>query len=485
MRVIYIDIDTLRKDHMSCYGYGRKTTPNLDEIARKGVCFSNYFCSDAPCLPSRSALISGKFGIRNGAVGHGGTAADRFLTGEERQFRDQSDTSNFTNIFRRSGMKTISISTFAERHSSFWFNAGFNEIYNVGLGGMESGEVVMPVALDWAKRCACEDNWYLHLQLWDPHTPYRAPLEFGRPFENDPLPDDWINREIFGEHLEHTGPHSANEINMFDDNTSSDYPRHPGRLKTLSDVKKFIDDYDTGILYADYLIGQLFDIFKQQGIYDDLAVIISSDHGENMGELGIYGEHATADKPTCNIPLIIKWPGCQKGLMDNEFHYNIDLAPTVAELLNIPGYHDWDGTSFAKTITDGRAEGYEYLVLSQMAHVCQRSVLFDKYLYIKTYHCGYHLFPDEMLFDLENDPHEINNLAEKYPYLCRQANIYYEEWHSKNMKKSKTGIDPMDTVIKEGGPFHAKGQLESYLKRLEETGRNDGANQLREKYLNL
>ncbi len=176
MRVLFVDIDTLRPDHMSCYGYSRQTTPNFDAVAKDGVRFDSYYCSDAPCLPSRASLISGMFGIRNGAVGHGGTAADMFLGGKERGFRDQRELNNFNNLFRKAGMHTVSISTFPERHSAWWFNAGFNETYNVGNGGMESGEKVVPVALDWLERNKDKDNWYMHVHLWDPHTPYRAPI---------------------------------------------------------------------------------------------------------------------------------------------------------------------------------------------------------------------------------------------------------------------------------------------------------------------
>ena len=81
MRVIMFDIDTLRADHMGCYGYGRDTTPVMDSVAQQGVCFDRYYCPNAPCLPSRASLISGQYGIHNGIVGHGGTAADMRLQG--------------------------------------------------------------------------------------------------------------------------------------------------------------------------------------------------------------------------------------------------------------------------------------------------------------------------------------------------------------------------------------------------------------------
>jgi len=130
MRILFIDIDTLRPDHMGCYGYGRNTTPNMDRVCAEGIRFDEYYCSDAPCLPSRASLVSGMFGIHNGAVGHGGTAADRRLTGPARDFTDIVDDNCFHSIFRRAGMHTASVSTFPERHSSWWFNAGFNECYN-------------------------------------------------------------------------------------------------------------------------------------------------------------------------------------------------------------------------------------------------------------------------------------------------------------------------------------------------------------------
>jgi arylsulfatase A-like enzyme len=385
-------------------------------------------------------------------------------------------------------MRTASISTFAERHSSYWFNAGFNEMYNVGKGGMESGEEVLPVALDWIDRNGQSDNWFLHVHLWDPHTPYRAPESFGNPFEDEPL-ENWITQEVFDEHLKHVGPHSINEINMYDDAENPRFPRHPGSAKDLAGLKKLFDGYDTGILYADYLIGQMIDKLKSFGIYDDLAIIISTDHGENMGELGIYAEHGTADNATCKIPMIIKWDGAKKGHVDNGLHYNLDLAPTVAELLNIRPSKNWDGESFADTLTSGAGTGRESLVISQMAHVCQRSARFGDWLYMRTYHCGYHLFDDEMLFNVAADPYEQHDVKAEHPEVCARGAKIILDWHDKMMKKSALSgtavsntIDPMWTVLHEGGPYHTIGALDNYVKRLRATGRSEGADKLEQKY---
>jgi len=482
MRVLFIDLDTLRPDHLGCYGYKRDTSPCIDSIAEDGMIFTNYYTPNAPCLPSRAALVSGLYGIQTGAVGHGGTAADMRLEGKDRDFQDKLSDANLFNQFRKAGMKTASVSTFAERHSSWWFNAGFDETYNVGGCGMESAEKVTPAALEWLERNADKDSWFLHVHYWDPHTPYRAPASFGNPFENEPLSNDWITPEIFEEHLLHAGPHGAQEISMYNDTPDPRFPRHPGRLDNVDDVKTFIDNYDCGIRYADDNVRSLIDLLKEKGLYDDLAIIITSDHGENMGELGIYGEHATADHATCRIPMIIKWPGGARGF-DDGLHLNIDLAPTIEELLDIESDYRRNGVSYADAVLSGISKGRDYAVLEQCAHVCQRSVRFDDYLYIRTIHDGYHLFDDEMLFDIKNDPFEQKNLAPSHFELCAKGAKLILDWEYEMMKTSTSDVDPMWTVMREGGPFHTRGHLPAYLERLRKTGRAKGAEELARKYL--
>ncbi len=87
MRLLLIDIDSLRPDHLGCYGYARPTSPHIDQLARDGVRFSEMYASDTPCLPSRTALWSGQFGIRNGVVNHGGVAAEPFGDSARREMQ--------------------------------------------------------------------------------------------------------------------------------------------------------------------------------------------------------------------------------------------------------------------------------------------------------------------------------------------------------------------------------------------------------------
>ncbi|GGH80173.1 arylsulfatase A-like enzyme [Pullulanibacillus pueri] len=470
MRVLFLDLDSTSAEHLGCYGYHRNTSPNIDRIAEEGVRFTNYYTSDAPCFPSRTALMTGQFGIHNGVVGHGGTAGDVRHEGIHRDFRDRLASESFPALFRSAGMKTALVSPFGERHSAWTFYAGFNEIYNTGKGGMESAEEVTPTVLNWIENNGNQDDWLLYVNYWDPHTPYRAPEDLGNPFADDPLPA-WLTDEVLEEHKKKVGPHSVHEINMYDNGTNPQFPRFPGEIKDRRDLRKMIDGYDTGIRHMDHHIGQLFEQLEKQGLMEDLVIIITADHGENVGELGIYGEHGTADQGTCRIPMIIRWPGAVHGHVDEGFHYHLDLPPTIAEMLGKEPAPSWDGQSYAPVLQKGEDAGREFLVVSQCAHVCQRSVRFGDWLYIRTYHDGYHLFNKEMLFNIKDDVYEQHDLAKERPDLCREAVYYLNEWHDDMMQTMTFDIDPLWTVIQEGGPYHAKGNLKRYVKRLEETGR--------------
>lgn len=482
MRVLLLDVDTLRPDHLGCYGYPRDTSPNIDRIAREGVRFEQCHVSDAPCLPSRAALVSGQFGIRTGVVGHGGTAADMRLEGERRGFTSEfSRRDSLWMQFRRAGMWTASVSPYAERHSAWWFHAGFNETLNPGKCGMESAEEVTPLALDWIRRNARRDGWLLHVNYWDPHTPYRAPAAFGNPFAAAPLPA-WWNTDILARHRAEPGGHSARELGMWEPADSRGYPRYPREIASAADFSAMIDGYDCGVRYADGHIGTLLDALRDEGVLDELAVIVMSDHGENLGELNCYGEHGTADSITHRVPLIVRWPGCRAGHVDRDLHYLLDLAPTIADLLGTEASPRWQGRSFVPALRTGAACGRDHLVLSQCCHGAMRSVRFGPWLWMRVYHDFHHLYPAEMLFDLERDPHETSNLAPERPEVCARAARMLEDWHREMMLGSPDAADPLWTVMREGGPFHSRGALGAYLARLEATGRAGAAVELRRRH---
>ena len=475
MRILYIDIDTLRPDHLGCYGYQRNTSPNIDRIAGEGTIFTECYVSDAPCLPSRASLFTGRFGIHSGIVGHGGTAADLRLTGKKRGFQDQLLNQGWISLLRRAKTYSVSISPFAERHSAYWFYSGWREMYNPGLSGFERADQVFPYAEKWLNDNALRENWFLHVNFWDPHTPYRTPISFGNPFENE-APSSWLSRDIIDNQRKSYGPHSACEPSGY---TSQNPPNWLSRLKDFRDISKlddfklWIDGYDVGIKYADRYVGKIIEMLKDKGIYEDTTIIISSDHGENQGELNIYGDHATACHITNRVPLIIKWAGKNWKKEYNSLIYQTDMAATIVEGLGLKVPEFWDGKSFFGNLENDENFGREFLVLSQNAWSCQRTVRFDNWTLIKTYHTGLKNFPEIMLYDYEEDFHMIKNISEEKSEIVSQGLKYLDKWYDEMLDKFPGKEDPMKIVLKEGGPFHTREQLKKYLNRLKKSGRED------------
>lgn len=497
MNILYIDIDSLRPDHLGCYGYHRNTSPNIDAVAAEGLRFRNCYTPDAPCLPSRTAMTTGRFGIHTGVVNHGGARSVMFNYGAGRGFSDNWTNFNWASQLKRNGYHTVAFSPFAERHGAWHWYAGFMEIHNTGGGGMETANHISPQVNNWLDRKGQDETpFFMWVNVWDPHTPYRTPRDFENPFTRDPIPD-WYSEEIRQEHWKKAGPHSAQEVPdyvpepdwMF--KNGDNLKRHPTitelqptQIKDLEDARKMFDGYDMGVAYADKHVGEIIQKLKDLGMYDNTAIIISADHGENLGELWVYGDHQTADQFTHNIPMIVRWPGvtdARAGEEDMRLIYNIDLAATTLELIGNCRLDEWDGRSFAQSL-DKETPHREALVLSQMAWCAQRSARWDHYLCIETYHDSWHDYPDYMVFDLAADPHEQHNLAEARPDLIEKGKALLADWKADCLQNAHIKEDPKDTVLAEGGPLHARYEGAAYLERLAETGRKEIADRLRAKY---
>jgi len=467
MRILYLDIDTLRADHLGCYGYLRDTSPNIDRLARQSVRMENCYVSDAPCLPSRASMFTGRFGIHTGVVGHGGTAADLRLIGPERGFNSFRQRPGFIWCLRERGLYPVSFSPFAERHSAWWFCEGWREMYNSGKCGNESAEEIVPPALEWIGRNARRDDWVLHINIWDPHTPYRAPADFGNPFAGAPL-EGWYTEDVRRRQWDGFGPGSPQEP-AGAMGRPYDSPRQPDRIASMDDYRRWVDGYDCGIRYADQWCGRVLGALADAGVLDETIIIITSDHGESMGELAVIGDHQVADHITSRVPMIIRWPGMTGGRIDTALHYQTDVAASLVELAGGKTPAHWDGRPFADAFRAGRGEGRPYLVVSQNAWSCMRAVRWDDFLFIRPYHTGLKNYPARMLFDVARDGHELVNLADHDPKTAARGQALLDEWTAEMLAGGTE--DPMQTVLREGGPYHTRGRLESYCRRLRETGR--------------
>lgn len=470
MRILYIDIDTLRPDHIGAYGYHRATSPTLDAIAAQGARFTACHASDVPCLPSRTALFSGQFGARTGVVGHAGTAAHMKYPGDAHS----TDPARLPlpMALSNGGLRTTTFSTFHQRHLAWHFCAGWDEIqrFTHDIGDEIATDLEGP-ARQWLTAHAAEEDWFLHLHFWDPHTPYRTPLEYGNPFADSP-PPSFPSPDDLAAQQRGWGPTGAADVAQYLHGV-----RHPSALATPADYKEWIDGYDVGIRFADDAVGRLLDVLAAQGVLDECAVIVSSDHGENQGELNLYGSHLTADAITTRIPLIIRWPGTTSaGAVFDEPVYQLDLAPTLCDLAGVETPALWDGRSFAGLLTGQPYEPREYLVTGQGVWCVQRAVIADGYQYVRTLHPGLNPMPDEMLFDLRADPYEQVDLVEKEPETAGRLARLLGDWWTDNAVDA--GQDPLLTVCREGGGYYVRAARDAYIGRLRATGRVAQAQEL-------
>ncbi|MWG33852.1 sulfatase family protein [Halomarina oriensis] len=492
MRVLYVDVDSLRPDHLGCYGYDRDTSPTVDRLASEGHRFTNYYASDVPCLPSRTALFGGRLGYHTGVDNHGGRVADRRRTGQRRGFRYPDDLVSWPSALGEAGLHTVSISPFPHRHDAWHVLEGVDEYYNTGKNGHELGSEVAAVAEEWLSTHAAEDDWFCHVNFWDPHAPYNVPKSYDAPFTTD-ASLEWLTEERLADQREQYGPHNALDPHGVghDWGGTHDVPRMPDEIETLADAERWVDGYDVGVRYMDDHLGELLDVLEDAGVYEETLVVVSADHGENLGELNVYGDHQTADEHTCRLPLILRGPGVEQGV-DDGLRYHVDLAPTVTELVGGDVPDGWNGASFADSLTGREATGdgeeteseagtgRDFLVLTQGAWAAQRGVRWNDWLLLRTYHDGYKEALDgTMLFDLAADPHETTDLSDERPEVVEAGLARLQRWTEHHAQRAtgrdetqspKDVIDPLWELLAEGEPFHVRGRAAAYAAHLREQG---------------
>lgn len=482
MRILYVDVDTLRADHLACYGYRRRTAPNLERLAERSVLFERYYCSDSPCLPSRASLSSGQFGITNGVVGHFGRAGNFRL---EAGHGPAPGRPLLGQRLQEYGWFTAAVSMFAERHRAYWFCGNYREIIRASSElNDEQAHQINPVAIDWIRRNKERDNWFLHVHYWEPHTDYLIGPEWVELAAATGPVQPWPDEDTIAMHGERIyGPRSALDLHHTSRGPRRSAVPHamPDAIRSRTDFELLVNGYDATILYWDRYFGQLLEVLDEVGIADDTAVIVSGDHGESLGENGSYAEHGLANEPTTRVPLVVYWPGITDQAVADARHrrellYNIDLAPTLCELLGIPAPPGWQGRSFAPALRGDVIDSRPYLVLGQGAHTYQRAVRSADHLYIRTYHPGAFRAEWEQLFDVTTDPHLTVDLLDGRPDLASEMRARLVEWWHSHAGKPGSPPDPMQITLGTGPTFY--NDPKDYMEHLRSTGRAHLANDL-------
>ena len=368
--LLIITLDTTRSDHLGCYGHERNTSPEIDRVAADGVVYTRAFSTSSWTLPAHASLFTGKFPWSHGARidPNGPVSLAEAIQGDDllRAYRASGlapDEFTLAEILTAHGFTTGAVVAGPWMKRIFGLDRGFRHYDDDGIGTVSGRKAadVTDAALAWLDRHERE-RFFLFLNYYDPHAPYRDPEGYGIRF----LSQDRQSKR---------------------------------RIKLTTSAIGAL--YDGEIRYTDDHVGRLVESLRQRGLYDDAWIIITSDHGELLNEHEQMGHGITLYQQEIRIPLIVKFPAAagRSGSDDAPIQLT-DVFVMVLEELGLPlpssvRGHDGLQPVFAEVYPqEWRSRGGSW------------RVLLDGDLKLHWNSRGQH-----QLFDLTTDPGEESNLA--------------------------------------------------------------------------
>src|SRR5699024_9385371 len=153
-------------------------------------------------------------------------------------------------------------------------------------------------------------------------------------------------------------------------------------------------------------------------------------------------------------PMVVRWPDvAHPDVAVDDLVYNVDLQPTICELLGLEVPAGWDGRSFAAALPQRERRTRSHLVWDHALYSCQRAVRTDSWLLIRPYHPGPSPSDEEILYDLTAAPHQTTNLAGAHPEVVAELDAVMQQWVTDNLARTDGAQDPLLTVARSGGPY--------------------------------
>jgi arylsulfatase A-like enzyme/Tfp pilus assembly protein PilF len=347
LNVVLITIDTLRADHLGCYGDASIRTPSIDQLAREGVRFTGAYTPVPITLPAHAALLTGEFPLANGMHDF---SSNKLSTSSVTLAKTLHDH----------GYATAAFIAAAVLDSRFGLNQGFDtyfDHFNMGSGEevqldaiKRRGDQVVDNALAWLK-AAPSRPFLLWVHLYDAHAPYRPPEPYASQYRGRP--------------------------------------------------------YDGEIAFADAQVGRLFAFLRQQGIYERSLIVLASDHGEGLGEHGEKTHGFFIYNSTLHVPLIVRMPKAAPRAVPDEVSL-VDVMPTVLQGLGIAVPPTVQGRSLMSLLLGRSSQNSSSLYAESYPPLLHfgwnilRGVQWHGLKYIETTR------PE--LYDTRSDPGELHNL---------------------------------------------------------------------------
>lgn len=305
-RIILVTLDTLRADHLGCYGYIRNTSPFIDSLAKEGIQFQRAFAAMGMTAPSHASLFTSLYPIQHRLLWNGLQLDEGFTTLAE--------------VLKGAGYKTaafVSTGLFVDGN----MNQGF-DVFDESVALDAEGQRYRPAsdtidaAVDWLDTLGPKDKYFVWIHLYDPHRPFKPPAEHLEVFAQQTKTED--ASIAYGEYL------------LFE--------RHI-EFATWNFMRGLLvnsfNQYDAEILYADTELKRFYRHLREKNLYTNALSIITADHGEGMGSHGYDAHEARIYQEQIRVPLVLHFSDRKRSLTRDEVVEHVDILPTVAELVGV------------------------------------------------------------------------------------------------------------------------------------------------------
>jgi arylsulfatase A-like enzyme len=336
--VLLIVMDTVRKDHLTPYGYDRPTTPALESFAEEATVFEEAVAPAPWTLPVHASMFTGAYPSRHGAdqenpyldgmttlaetlsaAGYDTAcySSNAWITPYTRLTDGFDDQDNFFEVMPGEFLSGPLARAWRTLNDNDSLRAIADRLVSLGnsvhelLAGGETADSKTPAVIDSAQSFVeRSDDWFVFLNLMDAHLPYHPPDEFAAEFAPG------VDSETICQNSKeyNSGAHDIDEAEW-------------AAIRGL---------YDAEIAHIDDQLGRLFDWLKARGEWDDTTVIVCADHGELHGEHELYGHEFCLYDPLVNVPLLVKHPALEADRRDDVVEL-IDVYHTVLDALGVAG----------------------------------------------------------------------------------------------------------------------------------------------------
>lgn len=290
--LVYV-VDTMRADHLGLYGYPRNVSPEIDRFGDGAIVFDHATAQTSWTKPAVASIFTGLRATAHGVNHRQHRLASRFRTMAE--------------LLSDASYRTVAFTTNAYFSADSGLQQGFDE-FNLQPARADS---VNQKIFDWLDRNGQEQPFFLYVHTIDPHAPYDPPESHRREFAPEVR-----DRE-------------AGSVEQIRGLAFGEIPRTPQTDQDLVDL------YDAEIAFADQQFGLLLEDLRARGLYDEMLVVFASDHGEGFYEHGIQGHGWDLYRESIQVPLILKPPGMSSRKRVARPAQQIDLLPTLLDLVGI------------------------------------------------------------------------------------------------------------------------------------------------------